>query len=82
MRSIEYKSMLVQDLPFEPLSDDETEKWLDAAVFLEHTEKEHRVKIRFSREAARYIRERNWHSSQELIEEENGGCTLSLRHQV
>lgn len=64
--------------PFTPIADQKIQEWIDSAFFLEHTEKEHRVKIRFSRDASRYIRERKWHPSQELIEEEDGSCVLSF----
>ncbi|MBZ0185856.1 MAG: WYL domain-containing protein [Candidatus Obscuribacterales bacterium] len=63
---------------FDPIHKTQVEEMLKATVFLEHSEKEHRVTIRFCPEAARYIRERNWHSSQELEEHQDGSCTLSF----
>ena len=37
------------------------------------------VELRFDARAAHYIRERVWHESQELIEDEGGGVRLRLR---
>lgn len=54
------------------------EQFLNSALFLEHTEKEYRVKIRFKPHSARYIRERTWHYSQELTEDADGSCTISF----
>jgi predicted DNA-binding transcriptional regulator YafY len=57
---------------------DEIDKWLDSAFQLEHGAAEHKVVIRFRGNSARYIRERIWHYTQELTEEEDGGCTLTF----
>jgi predicted DNA-binding transcriptional regulator YafY len=37
------------------------------------------VRLRFTPAAARYIRERTWHPSQELHEEADGGCIVTMR---
>lgn len=72
------KKYEITEANFEPTRQAEVEEMLKATVFLEHSEKEHRVSIRFNPDAARYIRERNWHSSQELVEHQDGSCTLSF----
>jgi len=66
------------DEKFKPVAKEKIDEYLQSAFFLEHTEKEHRLRIRFDRQGARYIRERKWHPSQKLIEHEDGGCTLSF----
>ncbi len=63
---------------FELGKDEAIEEFLNSAFFLEHTEQEHRVTIKFQPHTARYIRERTWHKSQELVEHDDGGCTLSF----
>lgn len=42
------------------------------------SDREYRVKVRFSRKAAGYIRERCWHPSQRIEEHGDGSITLSL----
>jgi len=51
---------------------------VDKAFQLEHSGQEHTVKIHFKPKAARYIRERQWHPSQDLIEHDDGSCTLEF----
>jgi predicted DNA-binding transcriptional regulator YafY len=63
---------------FDAPYDTSIEDFLNSAFFLEHSKQEHRVKIKFRQYTARYIREKIWHESQELIEHEDGGCTLSF----
>ncbi|MDZ4837525.1 MAG: WYL domain-containing protein [Candidatus Melainabacteria bacterium] len=63
---------------FELGRDSEIEDFLSSAFFLEHTEQEYRVTIKFAPHSARYIRERVWHQSQELHEHDDGSCTLSF----
>lgn len=63
---------------FVPPESSAVEDFLQSAFFLEHTEQEHRVSVKFQPHTARYIRERVWHKSQELIEHEDGSCTLSF----
>ena len=41
-------------------------------------EKQQTIKVRFGEEIGHLIRERVWHPSQKLVEEEDGGLTLSL----
>lgn len=55
--------------------------WLDAAFQLEHGNEDFLVRIKFNQHAARYIRERRWHHSQELEELPNGECILSFASQ-
>jgi predicted DNA-binding transcriptional regulator YafY len=57
------------------------DRWLDSAFQLEHGDAEHRVKIRFAPASARYVRERQWHHTQELTDSEDGGCFLSFTTQ-
>ena len=40
--------------------------------------KEYKVKLRFSKNVARYIREREWHPTQELKERRNGSLEMTL----
>ncbi len=54
------------------------DEWLKSAFQLEHGDGEHQVRIRFSPSAARYVRERIWHPSQQIDEREDGGCTMSF----
>lgn len=61
-----------------PIDDEKIQEWIDSAFFLEHTEKESNVRIKFAPDASRYIRERKWHPSHELIEHSDGSCTLSF----
>ncbi len=59
----------------------EIDRWLDSAFQLEHGNAEYRVKIRFAPAAARYVRERQWHHTQELTDCQDGGCVLSFTTQ-
>lgn len=63
---------------FVPPDDASIEAFFSSAFFVEHTQQEHRVTIKFGPHAARYIRERKWHQSQELLEHDDGSCTLSF----
>lgn len=68
----------LKDEKFEPTLDPTIDEWLSSAFQLEHREQECRVKIAFLPNAAKYIRERNWHPSQELLENADGSCVLSF----
>lgn len=54
------------------------DNWLKSAFQLEHGDGEHTVRIDFKPAAARYIRERHWHPSQQLDEHEDGSCTMTF----
>ncbi len=75
------RSYKLLDNKFTPRSDEEIDKWLDAAFMLEHGDREYRVKIRFDAQAARYVSERTWHPTQELQTHDDGSCTLNLTTQ-
>jgi predicted DNA-binding transcriptional regulator YafY len=66
------------DARFSPLEDKDIDDWVKSAFLLEHGEREEQVEIIFSKDAARYIRERRWHPSQELQENEDGSCSLKF----
>ncbi len=51
---------------------------LNEAFQLEHGDPVQKYVIKFDITAARYIRERTWHPSQELVEHPDGTCTLSF----
>jgi predicted DNA-binding transcriptional regulator YafY len=57
------------------------EGWLQGSfgVFGDRNDKEKRVKLRFDPFAAQFVRERNWHGSQVIEEETDGGLVLTLR---
>ncbi len=67
------------DARFEPIPDQEIDRWLAGAFMIEHRESEQLVKIKFAARAANYIRERIWHNSQTIEEHPDGTCTLSLQ---
>ncbi len=52
------------------------EDWLNSAFQLEVGATKFQAAIKFSPFAARYIREKLWHPSQEITENEDGGLTL------
>ncbi|HEY9784866.1 MAG TPA: YafY family protein [Candidatus Obscuribacterales bacterium] len=56
----------------------EVDKWIDSAFQIEHRGAEQTVKIMFDIAAARYIRERTWHSSQAIEEHDDGSCTITF----
>ncbi|HEY9680320.1 MAG TPA: WYL domain-containing protein [Oculatellaceae cyanobacterium] len=57
---------------------DDLDAWIYSAFQLEHGEKIFQVKIEFAPHAARYIRERTWHSQQSLEDLDDGSCILSF----
>jgi predicted DNA-binding transcriptional regulator YafY len=69
---------VLDDVGFRVRDDFDVDAWIDKAFLLEHTGQEHRVKVHFKPRSARYIRERNWHASQELTEHEDKSCTLEF----
>jgi predicted DNA-binding transcriptional regulator YafY len=57
---------------------EELDGWIDSAFQLEHGEQTFNVKIEFAPHAARYIRERRWHSQQTLHDLPDGSCELEF----
>jgi len=68
----------VLDVIFVRHDEDSIDEWIEKAFQLEHSGKEHRVKIHFQERAARYIRERHWHDSQVLTDLDDKSCTLEF----
>lgn len=68
----------VLDEEFKPRTEEEINDWLSQPFQIEHRDRKFRITIRFKDPSARYIRERNWHESQELIDLPDGGCLLSF----
>ena len=64
---------------FEPVDKDKLESWLASPLFIEHQEQEIDVSIKFEPRAARYIREKIWHPSQQVTDHADGACTLSFK---
>ena len=62
----------------QPIAREQLDQWIDSAFQLEHGEKSFLVKIEFAPHAARYIRERTWHSQQTLEDLPDGSCLLSF----
>jgi predicted DNA-binding transcriptional regulator YafY len=72
------KEYTVTEEGFVPSEDIKADDWLELAFLLEHKDEEQRVKVHFGPVAARYIRERKWHSQQVLTEYPDGSCTLEF----
>ena len=68
----------LSDSHFAEREDIDIDKWMDTAFMVEHRNESHRIMVVFKPAAARYIRERVWHPSQDLVEHETGSCTLSF----
>lgn len=68
----------VAEEEFQPRTEQEISSWLSQPFQIEHRDKNFRIKIKFKNPSARYIRERNWHESQELTDLPEGGCVLSF----
>jgi predicted DNA-binding transcriptional regulator YafY len=66
------------DAHFKEREDIDIDRWMDTAFMVEHRDQSHRIMVVFKPTAARYIRERVWHPSQDLVEHESGSCTLSF----
>jgi predicted DNA-binding transcriptional regulator YafY len=65
---------------FERPADFRIEDYLDGTFrALRGEGKPRRVRLRFTAEAARYVREKEWHPTQKLQERKDGGVELSLR---
>lgn len=64
---------------FEIRPEVDIEKWLESAFQLEHGDPELEYVIQFDSKSAHYVRERQWHASQKIVENEGGGCTISFR---
>lgn len=72
---------LIEDARFTPRKDLDVNTWVEKAFQMEHTGKEHHIKIHFAPQAARYIRERKWHDTQVLTEHDDKSCTLEFTTQ-
>ena len=74
------RSLAVTGVTFEPPPDFRIDDYLAGSLsVLRGAEGEsHRVRLRFTGDAARYIRERNWHWSQTIEEIPDGGLILGL----
>ena len=66
------------DQPFEPRNGVDIDAYLSSSFQLEHGDPEQRCIIKFDVVAARYVRERKWHDSEELTEHDDQSCTLSF----
>jgi predicted DNA-binding transcriptional regulator YafY len=69
------KSLSVTDERFEPVETDETAFAHSLGV---HDGAPERITIAFAPRIAKYVRERVWHSSQEIQERPDGGIALTL----
>jgi predicted DNA-binding transcriptional regulator YafY len=69
---------VLHESKFEMPDSDDLNKWIESAFQLEHGDTPQECVIRFNSLNARYIRERKWHSSQQLTDEEDGSCTMSF----
>jgi predicted DNA-binding transcriptional regulator YafY len=74
-RITEYKLL---DERFQSREGTEVDAYLNEAFQLEVGDPLQMCVIKFDRASARYIRERQWHRSQVIVEHEDGGCTLSF----
>jgi predicted DNA-binding transcriptional regulator YafY len=54
------------------------DNYLNDAFLLEHGDPLQTYVIKFDSSSAPYVRERQWHASQELINHDDGSCTLSI----
>jgi predicted DNA-binding transcriptional regulator YafY len=63
---------------FEKRENVDVDKYLEEVFLLEHGDAVQRYVIKFDPVAARYVRERRWHPSQEIAEHDDGSCTLSF----
>ncbi len=64
---------------FEPDPEFDVNAYLDDSLSLERSGQIEEVRIWFDPVQARYIRERQWHSSQKIAEHPDGSLTLTLR---
>lgn len=71
----EYKVMTDS---FEKRENVDVDKYLEEVFLLEHGDEVQRYVIKFDPVASRYVRERRWHASQEIVDHEDGSCTLSF----
>jgi predicted DNA-binding transcriptional regulator YafY len=71
----EYKLL---DETFTPREDVDVDAYLSDAFLLEHGDPSQRYVIWFEPSAAPYVRERQWHHSQELTEHLDGSLTISF----
>lgn len=63
---------------FVPMSGDKIDAHMKAPFRLEHGGEQQRVKIHFRLPTALYIKERQWHKTEEREDHEDGSCTLSF----
>lgn len=72
-------NLRLTDEHFQPAPDFDIHTYLGDSLSLERGGELEKVQIRFDPGQARYIREREWHSSQQITEHEDGSLTLVLR---
>jgi predicted DNA-binding transcriptional regulator YafY len=63
---------------FEPMDNAKLDDWLKSPLFIEHQEQEFTVSIKFEPRAARYVKEKIWHPSQDVVDHKDGSCTLTF----
>jgi predicted DNA-binding transcriptional regulator YafY len=68
----------VMEKTFEADAQINVDDWIESAFQLQHGDDLQHVKIHFASPSSRYIRERVWHPSQQLTEDENDGCILEF----
>lgn len=72
----EYRVMHEQQ--FEPPAEQNLDEWIESAFQLEHGDPAQTCVIKFNAVTSRYIRERQWHTSQHLADNDDGSCTMSF----
>ncbi|MDI6907598.1 MAG: WYL domain-containing protein [Thermoanaerobacterales bacterium] len=72
------RQLTVTNVSFIPDKDFNIVGYLGDSLGIERGGGLHAVAVRFDREQARYVRERQWHPSQEIEELDNGGLILRL----
>ena len=63
---------------FQPMDSTKLEDWLKSPLFIEHQEHAVDISIKFEPRAARYVKEKIWHPSQEIVCHDDGSCTLTF----
>lgn len=69
------------DIDFYKPTNFSTDEFFKDSFSIYRTEKKYHVKLKFSPYQARWIRERQWHKSQQLTELEDGGLILEMEVQ-
>jgi predicted DNA-binding transcriptional regulator YafY len=72
------KALKIVNETFKSPTEVQIDEWLDSAFKLDLSDKKYLIQIHFQPQAARYIRDRQWHISQKILEKEDGSCTLQL----